>query len=324
LEFLLSCRSTVRQLRRLNQLWNWLPAFRAVGETQHLPTASESLHVSPSALSRSIKLLEEDLNTELFKRSARGLELTDEGKRLLQAVRQAMQALEDGASAIAHGTYPRQVSVATSTPFARELVLPAIRMLSRMPLNVRIHSLDGGAVTAGLLSGEVDMALLSEPPTEPELAAEPLMKVEQAIYCGPKHPLHGKQRITLDELLTYAFVAPPPPIHDGWPPAYPRTVTLTVSQLALAVDAVADGDVLGALPELSARRAVREGKLRRLPVELPQSFTVYCVRRVPVGMHPPALELLTEAIRRRARDLSDETHEERMRSGDTLRIAPIR
>src|SRR5262245_24932867 len=31
---------------RLTELWSWLPAFRAVAETQHLPTAAAALHVS--------------------------------------------------------------------------------------------------------------------------------------------------------------------------------------------------------------------------------------------------------------------------------------
>ena len=43
----------------VERIWNWLPAFRAVAETEHLPTASDLLHVTPSALSRTIRLLEQ-------------------------------------------------------------------------------------------------------------------------------------------------------------------------------------------------------------------------------------------------------------------------
>ena len=45
---------------RVSRIWNWLPVFRAVAETEHLPTASELLYVTPSALSRTIRLLEKD------------------------------------------------------------------------------------------------------------------------------------------------------------------------------------------------------------------------------------------------------------------------
>ncbi|MBP8302176.1 MAG: LysR family transcriptional regulator, partial [Planctomycetes bacterium] len=59
------------RLLRLDALWNWLPAFRAVGETQHLPSAATALHVSPSALSRSVRLLEQRLGCTLFERRSR-------------------------------------------------------------------------------------------------------------------------------------------------------------------------------------------------------------------------------------------------------------
>ena len=51
----------MERMRRLTTLWSWLPGFRAVAETQHLPTASKQLHVGASALSRTIRLLEEAL-----------------------------------------------------------------------------------------------------------------------------------------------------------------------------------------------------------------------------------------------------------------------
>ncbi len=43
----------MQPLRRLVPFWNWLPAFRAVAESQHLPTASRELNVTAPALSRS-------------------------------------------------------------------------------------------------------------------------------------------------------------------------------------------------------------------------------------------------------------------------------
>ena len=76
-------------LRRLFRVWNWLPAFRAVAETEHLPTASTVLNVTPSALSRSIKHLEEELGQQLFLRVGRRLELSPAGHELLRALRES-------------------------------------------------------------------------------------------------------------------------------------------------------------------------------------------------------------------------------------------
>ena len=61
--------SAVELAARLNDVasvWNWLPTFRAVAETEHVARAAEILHVSPPAVSRTIKLLEDHLGTKLF------------------------------------------------------------------------------------------------------------------------------------------------------------------------------------------------------------------------------------------------------------------
>jgi hypothetical protein len=44
------------RLRRVAQLWNWLPGFRAVAEHEHVHKAAHTLGISPSALSRTVKL----------------------------------------------------------------------------------------------------------------------------------------------------------------------------------------------------------------------------------------------------------------------------
>ena len=81
----------MERVRRLARFWNWLPAFRVTAETAHLPTASEALHISPSALSRTIRLLEEDVGQPLFDRVGRNIALNAAGQRLLAAVRDAMR-----------------------------------------------------------------------------------------------------------------------------------------------------------------------------------------------------------------------------------------
>ena len=61
----------VQRAVRVSQLWSWLPAFRTVAETEHLPTAARMLELSPSALSRSVKQLEDSLGRPLFTREGR-------------------------------------------------------------------------------------------------------------------------------------------------------------------------------------------------------------------------------------------------------------
>ncbi|HJL20475.1 MAG TPA: LysR family transcriptional regulator, partial [Sandaracinaceae bacterium LLY-WYZ-13_1] len=119
----------MEHLRRLYRVWNWLPAFRAVAETEHLPTASEMLHVSPSALSRSIKQLEGELGQPLFRRIGRRLELSPAGEELLRALQESMSRLDRGLSAASTSQFIGPVRVSAQEPFATAFVLRALDAL---------------------------------------------------------------------------------------------------------------------------------------------------------------------------------------------------
>ena len=108
----------MERLRRLCEFWNWLPAFRAVAETSHLPSASEEFGVSASALSRAIHLLEKNLGIELFQRQGRGLQLNEAGEQFLAVVRDAMRLVDDGLSTIGalDRSGPFYVSTSVSLP----------------------------------------------------------------------------------------------------------------------------------------------------------------------------------------------------------------
>ncbi len=60
-----------------------LKAFLALARTLNYANASLELHLSQSALSLTIKSLEEELGGKLFNRNTRRVELTQEGKSLI-------------------------------------------------------------------------------------------------------------------------------------------------------------------------------------------------------------------------------------------------
>jgi LysR family transcriptional regulator, glycine cleavage system transcriptional activator len=78
---------------------NTLPAFRAVARLQNLRAAAETLHLTASALSQQIKLLEDQLDVRLFDRRGRSLVLNAAGAALQQAVEPALDRLALGALA---------------------------------------------------------------------------------------------------------------------------------------------------------------------------------------------------------------------------------
>jgi hypothetical protein len=76
-----------------------LRAFIAVARTGHMTRAAERLHLTQSAVSKQLKLLEEELGAPLFERSASGMALSVAGKRLLPLARCTLDAATELMSA---------------------------------------------------------------------------------------------------------------------------------------------------------------------------------------------------------------------------------
>ena len=74
--------------------WDKLRVFHAAAEAGSFTHAGERLGLSQSAVSRQVGALEQDLDTPLFHRHARGLILTEQGDILLRTVKDVMSKLE--------------------------------------------------------------------------------------------------------------------------------------------------------------------------------------------------------------------------------------
>ena len=66
--------------------------FQEVARMGNISAAAQNLFISQSAVSQSIKQLEEQLQVRLFSRSTRGVSLTSEGKLLLSAARKSLRS----------------------------------------------------------------------------------------------------------------------------------------------------------------------------------------------------------------------------------------
>lgn len=103
-----------------------LPSFRVIARTGNLRAAADELHLTHSAVSQQLKLLEGQLGFDLFDRRARRIVLNAAGTALLQAIGPALDQIDDGvrsAAASASGAQQRlRVSVLPS--FAQRWLLP--------------------------------------------------------------------------------------------------------------------------------------------------------------------------------------------------------
>lgn len=272
------------RVHRLLELWSWLPAFRFVAETEHLPTASDLLYTSPSALSRTVKQLERSLGVPLFDRVGKRLVLNEEGRALLGGVRRAMRYVDDVCSSLGEGVEVRgELTVNSTTQLGTAWLLEVVPDLrARYPALVLSLVPGSGDLVRSLLQGRIDLALVEQPLRHGELTTTRLGRGASNVYCGRGHALWGRAEVPSAELTEHEFVAPPDapgaPL-DDWPAEIPRSVGLRVDQVRVALQACLDGHFLAVLPDDVAGPAVEREELWRLPCDGIQASTVYAITR---------------------------------------------
>jgi LysR family glycine cleavage system transcriptional activator len=114
--------------------------FEAVARLGGVTKAAQELHVSPSAVSQQIRLLEQQLGVKLFTRSKQVLALTIDGDRLYQAATRTLQSFRDVQGAILRQRENLGLSVRVSPSFGEKWLAPRLVDFCRQhpDLNVRV------------------------------------------------------------------------------------------------------------------------------------------------------------------------------------------
>ena len=113
---------------------NWLRAFEASARALSFTAAAQELSMTQSAVSQQIKGLETALGRVLFLRSARGLELTDEGRGYLPTVQAAFAMLEEGTHVLTGRNAPDVLELQVNLSFALFWLSPRLEgFLTQFP-----------------------------------------------------------------------------------------------------------------------------------------------------------------------------------------------
>jgi len=176
--------------------------------------AAERLHVAPSALSRQVHLLEEEIGAPLLERT-RGrtpLRLTAAGEILVRAIRAGNLEIERGQSEIEalRGLRRGRVRLGISETLARDL-LPALlgefrRKHARVVFEVTVTG--AAAMNRLLRDDEIDLAIAYNPVPAREIQWVAAHKLEAGLIVRPDHPLAKRAAVKLRELSEIDFVLP--------------------------------------------------------------------------------------------------------------------
>ncbi len=184
-------------LRQLNY-------FIAVAETRHLGRAAERLHLSQPPLTRQIQQLEAELGVQLFRRTPRGMELTQAGEELLrdaQNIRTLVAQAAERAQRAGLGQAGRlDVGVYGSAMFGLvPQVLSAFR--ARHPdVELVLHYAQTPAQLPALRQGRVHLVFERMLPEESDVEVELVAREPLLLGLSDGHPLAAQETVDVSAL----------------------------------------------------------------------------------------------------------------------------
>jgi LysR family glycine cleavage system transcriptional activator len=196
--------------RRLPPL-NALRAFEAAARHLNFSRAADELSVTPGAVSQQIQNLEDYVGAMLFKRTPRGLLLTDSAQMALPALREAFDRLAEAAALLTAAVDGRRLTLTAAPSFAAKWLVPRLGRFEAAYPEVDVWlSADMDLVDFG--AGDVDLAIRYGAGPYPGLEAVRLMSETVIPVMSPElmaaHPVHTPADLAGQVLL-----------HDGSPDA---------------------------------------------------------------------------------------------------------
>lgn len=142
---------------------NAIKAFESICRHGSVSEAARELHVTHGAVSRQLRLLEEDLGCTLFERRGRGLAITEDGRRLRDAAAEALERLRAARKRLRSGHDGALVLGCPGSILARWMI-PRLERLRRDRPQLDLHLAASERPPDAVLDGLDAALLIAEPP----------------------------------------------------------------------------------------------------------------------------------------------------------------
>jgi DNA-binding transcriptional LysR family regulator len=282
-----------------------LQVIDAIDRKGSFAAAAEDLHRVPSAITYSVRQLEEGLGIDLFDRSGHRAVLTDAGRELLSEGRRLLQAaadLECRVQQVAKG-WESELRLAIDTVIGMDAIFALASEFYQKQSGTRLRFMREvlGGTWDALASGRADLAIGAggDAPAGRSYATKPLGRVEMVFVAAPFHAICTEpQPLAAEIIQRYRAVS----VADSSRLLPARTVgllsgqdVLTVPSMEAKAAAHIAGLGVGFLPRWIAEREALAGSLRVLPVEAPRPIAELLVAWRP-GQEGKALKWFVKRL----------------------------
>jgi len=257
-----------------------LRALLTVAETGNVTRAAELLNIVQPAVSRQLRLLEEDVGAALFERGRQGMALTDAGRTLADYARRALDQLDRARAEIrpSQGEVGGIVTVGLLPSVCDLLSSALVHAVTDSHPGIRIRIAVGyaGHLQAWLENGEVDVALLYDPRQTPMMHVRPLLEESLWVVGLPQSGLREGREVTIADLADKPLVLPSAPHglrslveHAFTLQGVPLNVIAETNAMSVQKSLVMGGHGFTILPTIAVVDDVANGLLAAAPLVAP-------------------------------------------------------
>jgi DNA-binding transcriptional LysR family regulator len=303
----------VTDLRRLQY-------FVAVARERNFTRAAERLHIAQPALSRQVRLLEQELGVELLHRTTHEFELTEAGEFLLERGQVLLSSADElWRSVRTYGTGERGEVVIAYGASASYETGPRLlqRLTARHPgIQVTTSVRSTGEIVAGVGDGSIDLGLVRCPSPAPELEARPIRSERQVLLLRRDHRLASRSSVSVADLAEETLLLHPREANPGHYDAVlglcrdhgsePQVLLRTLS-FDLRYSPIVDGEAVSIVGESTTSGLPEE--LCWVSLSPPACFEVSLIARAQG--RPPAVSRMLDAAGAIAEDLGWIDHADR-------------
>jgi LysR family glycine cleavage system transcriptional activator len=165
---------------------NALRAFEALGQCGSLSAAAERLNVTHGAISKQIKLLEGHLSIQLITRAGRGVELTAEGRRLMDRLTHAFGQLDAALQCLDESSHEGTITIGCMPSLATNWLIPKLEQFSALYPKIDIVVMSTNSADAKAIDAvRADLYLLYGQPDWPGKQVRLLTPLTLFPVCSP-------------------------------------------------------------------------------------------------------------------------------------------
>ncbi|KAA9014557.1 LysR family transcriptional regulator [Niallia endozanthoxylica] len=184
--------------------------FNVVSRNKSFSKAAQELYMTQSAVSQSISKLENELDIQLFYRTAKGVQLTNEGNLLYEHVNSALGIIDVAEDKLLEFKQLKigELRIGVGDTISHYFLLPYLEEFHFKYPGIKLTILNGTTteICAFIKSGKADLGICNLPIQDEQIQAIPCKEIQDIFVCGEKYKRMTENPISFEYLMKMPLI----------------------------------------------------------------------------------------------------------------------